>query len=131
MLAEAFRVLKPGGRFAVSDVVFQGDMSLMPPSTPARHRGLVGCIAGALEEQDYLLGCGRAGFADAAIEVTNVYDGSAGELHVSTLSDARGHPGGQRLRPRHQAGRLSEGRGGVMERIIGIEHQGGWSRDER
>jgi SAM-dependent methyltransferase len=76
-LAEAFRVLKPSGRFAVSDVLFQGDMSRIPQDLLADVEAWSGCIAGALEEQDFLTRLRRAGFVDASVEVTNVYDGSA------------------------------------------------------
>ena len=76
VLAEAFRVLKPGGRFAVSDIVFQGDMSVVPDSLLADVEAWSGCIAGALEEQDYIARLTRAGFAGASVEVTNVYEGS-------------------------------------------------------
>jgi ubiquinone/menaquinone biosynthesis C-methylase UbiE len=76
VLAEAFRVLKPGGRFAVSDIVFQGDMSRIPQSLLDDVEAWSGCIAGALEEQDYLARLRKAGFADAAVEVTNVYQGA-------------------------------------------------------
>ena len=73
VLAEAFRVLRPGGRFAVSDIVFQGDMSLIPEHIMRSIEAWSGCVAGALEEQDYLDKLRRAGFADAAVEVTQVY----------------------------------------------------------
>ncbi len=76
VLAEAFRVLKPGGRFAVSDVVFQGDMTLVPEALLRDAEAWTGCVAGALEERDYLEKLRRAGFVDAAVEVTNVYEGS-------------------------------------------------------
>ncbi len=76
-LAEAFRVLKPGGRFAVSDVLFQGDMSLLPQSLLEDAAAWSSCITGALEEQDFLARLRRVGFEDASVEVTNVYDGSA------------------------------------------------------
>jgi len=70
VLAEAFRVLKPGGRFAVSDVVRRGDM----PEEIRRSIELwAGCIAGALEENDYRARLERAGFAEIAIEATRVY----------------------------------------------------------
>jgi SAM-dependent methyltransferase len=76
VLAEAFRVLKPGGRFAVSDIVFQGDMSLVPQELLRDVEAWSGCVAGALEEGDYLDKLRRAGFVDAAVEVTNVYEGA-------------------------------------------------------
>jgi len=74
VLAEAYRVLRPGGRFAVSDVVFQGDMDLIPDELLRDVEAWSGCIAGALEEQDYLGKLRRAGFEDAGVDVTNVYD---------------------------------------------------------
>ena len=70
VLGEAFRVLKPGGRFAVSDVVVQGEL----PAAVRRSMELwVGCVAGALHEDDYRRKLERAGFRDVEIEVTRVY----------------------------------------------------------
>jgi ubiquinone/menaquinone biosynthesis C-methylase UbiE len=70
VLREALRVLKPGGRLAVSDVVVRGEV-------PAEIRRSVelwaGCIAGALEEADYSYKLARAGFTDIAIEPTRIY----------------------------------------------------------
>jgi arsenite methyltransferase len=73
VLAEAFRVLKPGGRFAVSDMVFQGDLSLVPAQIMRSVEAWGGCIAGALEERDYLARLERAGFTCAEIVVTRDY----------------------------------------------------------
>jgi SAM-dependent methyltransferase len=70
VLQEAFRVLKPGGRFAVSDIVVRGDV---PPAIRKSVELWVGCVAGALSEQDYLEKLERAGFENAGIEVTRVY----------------------------------------------------------
>jgi arsenite methyltransferase len=70
VLAEAFRVLKPGGRLAVSDVVVRGDV---PPELRRNIELWVGCVAGALEESDYLAKLGRAGFEQVAIEPTREY----------------------------------------------------------
>jgi SAM-dependent methyltransferase len=70
VLAEAFRVLKPGGRFAVSDVVTRGDM---PENIRQSVMLWVGCIAGALEEQDYRAKLARAGFRDIDVEPTRIY----------------------------------------------------------
>ncbi len=71
VLREAFRVLKPGGGFAVSDVVTRGD-------TPAEVRQnlllWVGCIAGALRDSDYVAKLANAGFEGIDIEPTRVYD---------------------------------------------------------
>src|SRR3974390_1535989 len=70
VLREAFRVLKPGGRFAVSDVVTRG----AGPEQVRRDMLLwVGCIAGALEENDYRLKLAAAGFEAIGIEPTRVY----------------------------------------------------------
>jgi SAM-dependent methyltransferase len=70
VLKEAFRVLKPGGRFAVSDVVVRGEV----PAAIKRSVELwVGCVAGALQDTEYLAKLAAAGFEDADIEVTRVY----------------------------------------------------------
>jgi SAM-dependent methyltransferase len=70
VLRETFRVLKPGGRFAVSDVVVHGEVD-----EQVRQSMLlwVGCIAGALEEKDYAAKLARAGFTGISIEPTRVY----------------------------------------------------------
>src|SRR5947207_13968015 len=70
VLAEAFRVLKPGGRFAVSDVVTRGPML---PQIRERVLLWVGCIAGALEENDYRSKLTAAGFENIDIEPTRIY----------------------------------------------------------
>ena len=74
--AEAFRVLRPAAASPSRTSVFQGDMSLVPEELLRDVEAWSGCVAGALEEQDYLERLRRAGFADAAIEVTKVYDGA-------------------------------------------------------
>jgi SAM-dependent methyltransferase len=70
VLREAFRVLKPGGRFAVSDVVVEGEI---PDAVRKDMEAYVGCVAGALEKDDYIGRLAAAGFADAAIEPTRRY----------------------------------------------------------
>jgi arsenite methyltransferase len=71
VLREAFRVLKPGGRFAVSDVVVRGQV----PADVRRSMELwVGCIAGALEDTDYANKLRAAGFADVEVEPWRVYN---------------------------------------------------------
>jgi len=68
--AEAFRVLKPGGRLAVSDIVVRGEI----PQEIQRNIELwAGCVAGALEEQEYIAKLKRAGFERVSIESTRVY----------------------------------------------------------
>jgi ubiquinone/menaquinone biosynthesis C-methylase UbiE len=74
VLREAFRVLRPGGRFAVSDVVIQGEL---PASVRQDIEAWVGCVAGALEEQEYRRLLADAGFTDVEVEVTRVYDTDA------------------------------------------------------
>jgi SAM-dependent methyltransferase len=93
VLREAYRVLRPGGRFAVSDIVFQGDVSLVPQELREDVEAWAGCVAGALEEQDYLARLRAAGFADPAVEVTNVYDGSP----ANSCCGAPALPAGVRL----------------------------------
>ena len=70
VLAEAFRVLKPGGRLAVSDVVTRGEI----PSEIRKNVLLwVGCVAGALEENEYKTKLTAAGFEQVGIEPTRIY----------------------------------------------------------
>ena len=71
VIAEAFRVLKPGGRFAISDVVVRGDI---PAPVRESMELWVGCIAGALEETEFLGLLAEVGFDEASIEPTRVYN---------------------------------------------------------
>ena len=71
VLREAFRVLKPGGRFAVSDVVVRG---AVPPEIRKSVELWVGCVGGAMEETEYVEKLTRAGFTDVGIEPTRVYE---------------------------------------------------------
>jgi arsenite methyltransferase len=95
VLREAFRVLKPGGRLAVSDVLAQG---VIPSDLRQDMDAWIGCIAGALEEGEYRQLLTAAGFADIEIEVTRVYDArqladkTPGEWSASALArfDAAG-----------------------------------------
>ena len=70
VFAEAFRVLKPGGRLAVSDVVTKGDV---PPEIRRSVLAWVGCVAGALEQDDYRGKLNAAGFEQVDLEPTRVY----------------------------------------------------------
>jgi SAM-dependent methyltransferase len=77
VLREAFRVLRPGGRFAVSDIVTRGEI----PAEVRRNMGLwIGCVAGALEESEYKNKLAATGFQNVEVEPTRVY----------SASDARG-----------------------------------------
>jgi ubiquinone/menaquinone biosynthesis C-methylase UbiE len=71
VLREAFRVLRAGGRFAVSDVVVRGEV----PADIRRSIELwIGCLAGALQDSEYRSKLEKAGFAKVDLEVTRVYD---------------------------------------------------------
>ncbi len=70
VLKEAFRVLKPGGRFAVSDVVVRGEV---PAAIKKSMEMWVGCVAGALADHEYISKLAKAGFDNIDIEVTRVY----------------------------------------------------------
>ncbi len=71
VLAEAFRVLKPGGRFAVSDVVVRGEV---PAAVRSSMELWVGCVAGALAEQEFHSLLSEAGFEEIGIEPTRIYE---------------------------------------------------------
>ena len=82
VMAEAMRVLKPGGRFAVSDIVVRGGMA---PDVRRNVELWVGCIAGALEENDYLSKLKDAGFTNVSLESTREYQAAdaAGALEAA------------------------------------------------
>jgi SAM-dependent methyltransferase len=78
VLDEVFRVLAPGGRLGISDVVAEDRLT---PSQRAERGSYVGCIAGALSRSEYLDGLQRAGFADASVAFTHeVADGLHGAI---------------------------------------------------
>ena len=77
VLAEAFRVLKPGGRFAVSDVVVRGEL---PAAVRSNMDLWVGCVAGALEEAEYQRLLAQAGFEEIAVEPTRIYEVAEGRV---------------------------------------------------
>jgi arsenite methyltransferase len=72
-IGEAFRVLKPGGRFAVSDMVFLGDKSEVPAEVMRSVELWSGCVSGALEKGEYEALLREAGFEDVSVEVTHTY----------------------------------------------------------
>jgi SAM-dependent methyltransferase len=89
VLREAFRVLKPGGRFAVSDVVLK---HALPAPVQQSVALWVGCIAGALTESEFVTLLAEAGFTDASVEPTRVYDArDAHELLAAAGLDADAH----------------------------------------
>jgi len=73
VIGEAFRVLKPGGRFAVSDVVFLGEKGRLPAEVIRNVELWSGCVSGALERSEYEELLSAAGFEDVSVEVTHTY----------------------------------------------------------
>jgi arsenite methyltransferase len=84
VLWEAFRVLKPGGRFAVSDVVADGPV---PDALRQNMEAWVGCLAGALDVDEYKRLLADAGFADVSVEITRRYTVAEAGLDTGTLPD--------------------------------------------
>lgn len=78
-LREAFRVLRPGGRLAVSDIVFQGDAEAVSLQLREHGDAWTACVAGAMGEDEYRSRLRDAGFDEVSIDVTNVYDLSGDE----------------------------------------------------
>jgi arsenite methyltransferase len=77
VLAEAFRVLKPGGRFAVSDIVLRKPL---PPDVAQSLEAWAGCTAGALQETEYTTLLREAGFREVGVEPTRIYEEHDGAL---------------------------------------------------
>jgi SAM-dependent methyltransferase len=90
VLSEAYRVLKPGGRFAVSDIVFLGDKSLLPVELVQEVEMWSGCVSGALGKEEYESMLKAAGFDDVSIEVTQVHS-------PATITEWRGGEAAQML----------------------------------
>jgi arsenite methyltransferase len=92
VLAEMFRVLVPGGRIGISDVVAEGHLSA---AERVERGSYVGCIAGALSKQEYLDGLAAAGFTDASIMFTHeVADGMHGAIIRATKPSTSFQPVG-------------------------------------
>jgi arsenite methyltransferase len=77
VISEAFRVLKSGGRFAVSDMVFLGDKGKLPEEVVQSIESWAGCVSGALEKEEYETLLSEAGFEEISVEVTHNYDREA------------------------------------------------------
>ncbi len=86
VLAEAFRVLRPGGRFAVSDIVVRG---AMPTEIRRRVELWAGCIAGALEESEYQAKLAAAGFQQIEVEPTRIYTAADAQGFLAKNEDLR------------------------------------------
>jgi arsenite methyltransferase len=82
VLREAFRVLRPGGRFAVSDIVLRGEL---PPTIQKSLEMWAGCVAGALQETEYLHLLAEAGFEAIDIEPTRVYEAGDAKAFLSEI----------------------------------------------
>jgi arsenite methyltransferase len=84
VLSEALRVLKPGGRFAVSDMVFLGDEGRLPAEVVESIESWAGCVSGALQKEEYEKMLGEAGFEDVSVEVTHTYDEELAEAGIAS-----------------------------------------------
>src|SRR5215210_6580016 len=91
VLGEALRVLKPSGRFAISDIVFLGDKSLLPTELVHEVEMWSECVSGALEKEQYESLLGAAGFEEVSIEVTRVHS-------PETITEWRGEDAARMLR---------------------------------
>jgi arsenite methyltransferase len=85
VLHEAYRVLKPGERFAVSDVIFLGDKSALSTEMMRTAEMWSGCVSGALEKEEYESMLRATGFEDVSVEVTRVYEPEA----ITGLADGK------------------------------------------
>jgi arsenite methyltransferase len=83
VISEAFRVLKPGGRFAVSDMVFLGDKGKLPAKLVRSMEAWSGCVSGALEKDEYEELLRDAGFEDVSVGVTHTYEEEFAEVSGS------------------------------------------------
>ncbi len=93
VFSEAFRVLRPGGRLAVSDMMFVGDRALLPPQVRDSMDSWAACVAGALQLTDYQQKLIAAGFEDVSIQITSEYDPSVisgGSCCASASNDCCG-----------------------------------------
>ena len=84
VISEAFRVLKPGGRFAVSDMVFLGDKGKLPPELVSSIESWSGCVSGALQKEEYERLLRHAGFEGVSVEVTHTYGDELAEAGIAS-----------------------------------------------
>ena len=94
VISEAFRVLKPGGRFAVSDMVFLGDKGKLPAKLVESIESWAGCVSGALEKDEYEGLLRDAGFEEVSVEVTHTYDEELVEAGLTGAESSSGCCGG-------------------------------------
>jgi len=83
---EAFRVLRPGGRLSISDIVLTGEL---PPQVKESYEAWAGCVAGALEQEVYLGKIRDAGFASVAMESASDFDFQGNTLRSIKVSAAK------------------------------------------
>jgi arsenite methyltransferase len=93
VISEAFRVLKPGGRFAVSDMVFLGDKGKLPPELVRSMEAWSGCVSGALEKEQYERLLREVGFEEVSVEVTHTYEEEFAEAAGTEVSGCCGGSG--------------------------------------
>src|SRR5215212_3137268 len=84
VISEALRVLKPGGRFAVSDMVFLGDKGKLPPELVSSIESWSGCVSGALQKEEYERLLRHAGLEGVSVEVTHTYGDELAEAGVAS-----------------------------------------------
>src|SRR5438876_143923 len=97
LYSTAERGLRPGGRFAVSDVIVRGEV---PEAIRRSVEAWIGCVAGALEEAEYRQKLARAGFEDIAVEIWRTYDAGDGKFASAFVRAVKpGSQGSQRSAP--------------------------------
>ena len=113
VISEAFHVLKPGGRFAVSDMVFLSDKGKLPPELVSSIEAWSGCVSGALQKEEYERLLEEAGFEDVCVEVTHTYDEELAEAGIASgcCGDATTATAGVELASAFVRGRKPAGRG--------------------
>jgi ubiquinone/menaquinone biosynthesis C-methylase UbiE len=113
VISEAFRVLKPGGRFAVSDMVFLGDKGKLPAELVSGIEAWSGCVSGALQKEEYEGLLRGVGFEEVSVEVTHTYDEELAEAGLASgcYGDTATATAGVELASAFIRGRKPAGRG--------------------